>query len=296
MRMKNVCLVIHGGAKVFGNSKRPKRGLLPILIVLVSLLSTSAVWAQGSIFGSVTNSDASVPANGEISFFGYLDNTDEEIRIETSVGAGYDAGNWYDDFQNYLTEAPGNPYDYHFYNASRGQGFVLSKLIPSNSFQQENIVLAAVGWPNAPTGLTGRPISSASLVVSWDYVSGLTYHVYRRLATSGGSFFRVDDPTGSLGNHGVAQGYFVDNGVDGASDYQYLVVAENASTNLSAHSAIMTVSAAAIQAPAIASIAPNSGFTVGGQPVTISGTGFDMAGVTATIGGAPLTSITVVSP
>ncbi len=294
--MKNVCLVIHGGAKVFGNSKRPKRGLLPILIVLVSLLSTSAVWAQGSIFGSVTNSDASVPANGEISFFGYLDNTDEEIRIETSVGAGYDAGNWYDDFQNYLTEAPGNPYDYHFYNASRGQGFVLSKLIPSNSFQQENIVLAAVGWPNAPTGLTGRPISSASLVVSWDYVSGLTYHVYRRLATSGGSFFRVDDPTGSLGNHGVAQGYFVDNGVDGASDYQYLVVAENASTNLSAHSAIMTVSAAAIQAPAIASIAPNTGFTVGGQLVTISGTGFDMAGVTATIGGAPLTSITVVSP
>ena len=29
---------------------------------------------------------------------------------------GYDAGNWFDDFQNYLTEAPGNPYDYHFFN------------------------------------------------------------------------------------------------------------------------------------------------------------------------------------
>jgi hypothetical protein len=262
----------------------------------MSLLSTSSALAQGSIFGSVTNSDASVPANGEISFFGYLDDTDEEIRTETSVGAGYDAGNWYDDFQNYLTEAPGNPYDYHFYNAAMGQGFVLSNLIPNNSFQQEDIVLAPVSWPGAPSGLTGRTISGSSAVIGWDYFPGLTYHIYRRLASSNGSFFRIDDPTGSLFNPGVADSFFVDTGVDGVSDYHYLIVAEDASGNLSPLSAILTVSTASAQAPVIAAIVPNTGYTIGGEPVTITGIGFDMAGVTATIGGSPMTSVAVVSP
>jgi hypothetical protein len=262
----------------------------------MSLISTSAAFAQGSIFGSVTNSDASVPANGEISFYGYLDDTDEEIRLETSVGAGYDGGNWYDDFQNYLTEAPGNPYDYHFYNTAVGQGFVLSKPIPNNSFQQEDIVLTPVSWPGAPTGLTGRAISGSSVVVSWDYFPGLTYHIYRRPASSNGSFFRIDDPTGSLANPGVSDSYFVDTGVDGVSDYHYLLIAEDGSGNLSPHSAILTVSSSSVQAPVIATITPNTGYTMGGEPVTINGIGFDMAGVTVTINGGLLTSVVVVSP
>jgi hypothetical protein len=296
MSMKNVSLAIHGGAKVFGNRIRPRKGLVPILILVLSLLSTSAAFAQGSIFGSVQNSDASVPANGEISFFGYLDDTDEEIRIETSIGAGYDAGNWYDDFQNYLTEAPGNPYDFHFYNSTVGQGHVLSKLIPNNSFQQEDITLAPVSWPGAPAGLTGRAISASTVLVGWDYFPGLTYHVYRRPASSTGSFFRVDDPTGSLANPGVADSFFVDTGVDGISSYHYLVIAENASGDLSPRSTILTVNSSSVQAPVIATITPNSGFTVGGQPVTIAGIGFDVAGVTATINGGLLTSIVIVSP
>jgi len=82
------------------------------------LIASHAVVAQGNIFGTVLNSDETTsPAMGQLTFFGYLDNTDEEIRIETSTGAGYDGLNWYDDFQAYLTEAAGNPYDFHFYNS-----------------------------------------------------------------------------------------------------------------------------------------------------------------------------------
>ena len=98
---------------------------LGLAFLLVLALSNSA-WAQGSIFGTVTNTNASIPANGDISFVGYLNDADEEIRIESCDGAGYDVGNWFDDFQNYLTEAPGNPYDYHFYNSVNGEGLVLS--------------------------------------------------------------------------------------------------------------------------------------------------------------------------
>jgi PKD repeat protein len=295
--MKNIRSAIDGGAKVLVHFDRPdKRLLLPALVLALSLLSSSAVFAQGSIFGTVTNSNATVPANGEISFFGYLDNTDEEIRLELSVGAGYDAGNWYDDFQNYLTEAPGNPYDYHFYNTANGEGFVLSKLMPNNSFQQENITLAPVAWPAAVGSLSGRRISSSATVLRWNAVTGQTYHVYRRLATSSGSFFRVDDPTGSLTNHGVSDSFFVDTGVDGVSDYQYLIIAENGSANLGPHSTVLTVSASPLQAPVATAIIPNNGVDLGGTAVTITGEGFDKAGATATLDGVPLTSIIVVSP
>jgi len=283
-----------GGVKVFNTISKVSR-MLALMGALV-LLSSISAFAQGSIFGTVTNSDASIPANGEISFFGYLDDTDEEIRIETCVGAGYDAGNWFDDFQNYLTEAPGNPYDYHFYNIANGEGAVLSKLIPNNSFQQEDIDLAPVAWPLKPTGLGATVVSSSSIVISWNYIPGETYHVYRRLATSNGSFFRIDNPGGSLADPGVAVGYFVDNTSDGTSGYHYLVIAENAGGSLGPHSDVLVVDGSVIAAPAVISIDPDSGSYIGGTPVTIAGSGFDMNGATATIGGNPLTSLSVVSP
>ncbi len=282
---------------MFALSKRPKnRLILPILTLAVVLLSTSAAFAQGSIFGSVTNSDATVPANGQISFFGYLDNTDEEIRIETSVGAGYDNGNWFDDFQNYLTEAPGNPYDYHFYNVTNSEGFVLSKLIPVSSFQQEDVVLGPVSWPAEVTGLAAHALSPSQMVISWNGTPGITYHVYRRLATSNGSFFRIDDATGSLTNPGVSTAYYVDNTVDGSSTYHYLIVPEDGSGNLGPHSGILTAVSSSTEAPIVTAITPDTGYTVGGMAVTITGSNFDINGATATIGGAAVTSITVVSP
>jgi chitodextrinase len=275
------------------------RHLLPatyIMTVLVLLLLASTSYGQGSIFGEVTNSDASVPGNDEISFFGYLDDTDEEIRIESCVGAGYEDGHWYDDFQNYLTEAAGNPYDFHFYNSTNDEGAVLSKLIPANSYQQEDIVLAPASWPDSPSGLTGQAVSSSSVVLSWAGNPDLTYHVYRVKSSSRGSLFRIDDPSGSLSNPGVADSFFVDTGVDGVSNYDYLVIAEDASGNLGPHSELLTVSSSTVQPPIITAITPDTGLVTGGESVTITGSGFDMAGATATIGGIPLSSIIVVSP
>ena len=275
---------------------RRKYAFLGILLLLMMAATPQSVWAQGSIFGTVQNSDLSVPANGEITFFGYLDNTDEEIRIETSTGAGYDAGNWFDDFQNYLTEAPGNPYDYHFYNVANGQGFQLSKLIPNNSFQQANVVLAAVTLPAKPVGLTAAPVSGTSVILEWTAVAGQTYHVYRRPATSSGSFFRIDDPTGSLTNPGVNSGYYVDNGVGAGISYNYLVIAEDGAQQLSQHSDIITINTSAIVAPVIDSILPAGGLSIGGTAVTIYGSNLDMNGVSAAVGANGLTGVTVTSP
>jgi hypothetical protein len=270
------------------------------LAILAVLFWPSFVFAQGSIFGTVHNSDQTVPAEGEISFFGYLDDTDEEIRIESSVGAGYDVvkdtGHWYDFFPNYLTATAGNPYDFHFFNKANGQGFILSKLIPYNSYQEENIILTLVSWPSAISGLTGQAVSSSSVIVNWTGIPGLTYHIYRRMASSNGSLFRIDDPTGSLSNPGVPDSFFVDVNTDGSSGYHYLVIAEDASGNLSPHSEFINVSSAAIEAPIVASIVPENGPAGGGTAITITGNGFDIAGVTATIGGAAITSLVVVSP
>ena len=70
--MKNKILYIFGGMKVY--SKRTQFTLkLLCLSAMIFLLGSSSAFAQGSIFGAVTNSDVSTPVNGEISFVGYLD-------------------------------------------------------------------------------------------------------------------------------------------------------------------------------------------------------------------------------
>lgn len=217
-------------------------GLL-VPIIIITVLPFESALAQGSIFGTVTNSDFSVPGDNEISFWGYLDNTDEEIRIESSTGAGYDGGNWYDDLQNYLTEAPGNPYDYHFINTNNSEGVILSGFIPDNSFQQENLYLEPVVWPAAVIGLSGSALSFSEIEISWTPVFGHTYHVYRRLASSGGSLFRIDDPEGSLFNAGVVDDFFVDSFADSGLSFDYVVIAEDVTGLLGVHSAIISVTA-----------------------------------------------------
>jgi len=294
--MRCVDVDINGGALV--QFKKPFVRMLYSLglsLVLILALSLPA-YAQGSISGTVQNSDLSVPANGEISFVGFLDDTDEEIRIESCTGAGYDNGNWYDDFQNYLTEAPGNPYVYYFYNSFNAEAYQLSGTIPSNSFQQENITLAPATWPTQPTVLNAVAVSSTSMVIGWNASTGLTYHVYRRMASSSGSFFRIDNPDGLLADAGVVDSFYVDNTVDGVSSYDYLIIAEDGSGNYSPHSTVLTVNSALVTAPVLASISPVNGPAVGGTPVDIFGSGFDISGVNAVVGSFSLTSITVVSP
>ncbi len=295
MAMKRFELNINGGTAVrLSNRMVGITYRLGLALVLVLGLTGSG-FAQGSIFGTVSNSNATTPANGEILFVGYLDNTDEEIRIESADGAGYDAGNWFDDFQNYLTEAPGNPYDYHFYNVANNQGFQLSGLIPNNSFQQENVTLASVTWPVVPLGLSGVTVSNTSVVLNWTRVAGLTYHVYRRLAISNGSFFRIDNTAGLLTNPGVANNFFVDNTVSGGNSYAYIIVAQDPSGNFSPHSPVVTVNTAAGDAPIITSIDPTTGSAVGGTLVTVNGSGFDPAGTTVHFG-LNSAAATVISP
>jgi len=279
---------ILGGTKVYSDRKIFRLKLL-CLSIMIFLLGSSSAFAQGSIFGTVANSDLSTPVNGEISFVGYLDDTDEEIRIETSVGAGYDAGNWFDDFQNYLTEAAGNPYDYHFYNSTNGEGYILSGPIPSSSFHQEDIALTAIPWPAKPTGLVGTAISGSTIVLSWPEVPGLTYHVYRRAGTSNGSYFRLDNLAGNLANPGVSDTFFVDDLVGAVADYDYIIIAEDASGNLSPHSDEITVPMATVASPAVLSVDPDSGIFSGGTSVTIYGSNFDPAGLSVDFGGSPLT-------
>ncbi len=216
--------------------------LLIILALIIVVATTGTVAAQGSIFGTVERSDNSVPPNGAILFFGFLDNTDEEIRIESSIGAGYESGNWFDDFQNYQSEAAGNPYAYHFYDLGQGESFVLSGLIPNNSFQQENIVLQAVTLPPVPVFQSGRFISETEIEITWNTAPATTVHVYRRMVPSEGSFFRIDDPAGSLAGPGVAGDTLFDPGVDALQSYQYLLIAEDISGQFSPHSEILTVS------------------------------------------------------
>lgn len=221
----------------------PLVGATVIAVVMAVFLPPGQVRAQGSIYGSVTASGGVSPDSGQLVFIGYLGDTDDEIRVESSTGAGYDNGEWYDDFQNYMSEAPGLPYDYHFYDTSRNEGFVLSKLIPDNSFQEENVTLAPVSWPVRPTGVTGRAVDPGRVEIAWPFETGQTYHVYRRTHPSAGSFFRIDDNTGSLDNPGIADSVFADTTVDSGLVYDYIVIPENGSGLLGPHSDIVTVEA-----------------------------------------------------
>ncbi len=284
--------------RLITDDRKTRAGYWSYLLAVATavwLVLPAAAFAQGSIFGTVQNSNLTTPADGDILFFGFLDDTDEEIRIELSDGAGYQSGNWFDDFQNYLTEAAGNPYDYYFVNTTNGEAFHLGKTIPSNSFQQEDILLAPTSLPARPTNVAARAISSSKMYVSWSGTAGLTYHVYRRLSSSNGSFFRIDNPAGSLANAGVSDTFFVDTTVDGVSSYTYLVIAQNGSGQYSAHSVPATGDASVITAPVVTSVVPNTGPSVGGTPVVINGAGFDAAGVTVTFSGNPATGITVVN-
>jgi len=199
------------------------------LTLFVIFASTSSALAQGSIFGAVSNADNSAPSDGRLSFFGYLNGTDEEIRIVTSDGAGYDAGFWFDDFQNFLTESPGIPYDYHFCNVANGEGFHLTGLVPDNSFQQENVQLGPEVRPPAPRNIMAEDISPSEVKVSWHGSPGSSYHIYRRYASSNGTFFRLDNPSGDLSDPGISDTFFVDTPSGGSSEYVYLVIAEDSS-------------------------------------------------------------------
>ena len=265
-------------------------------VLLTWCLLPAVAHAQGSIYGTVQNADLTNPPVTDLYWVGFLDDTDEEVRIELNTGAGYDGTNWFDDFQNYTTRVAGNPYDFYFVNVVNGQGFHLAKTIPSNSFQQENILLAPMTFPARPAGLVTRVASVSRINLSWNYQTGVTYHVYRRATANNGTFRRLDSPTGLLTNPGVADSFFVDATSDGLSDYTYIIIGQNPAGNFSAHSLTVSALASAPAAPTVTGVTPDSGSAAGGIVVTIKGTNFDVAGASVTFGANPATGVTVQSP
>lgn len=203
------------------------RPILLALVVLAAILPVDLARAQGSIFGEVHRDDLSVPPDGTIEFLGFIRGTDDEIHIQSCIGAGYDSGHWYDDFQNYLDEAAGVPYHYYFFDQVESQIGYINKTIPNNSFQQEDITLAPFLFPDPPQQVEALRQSDGNVRLQWEIASGVTWHVYRRPGSSSGSFFRIDNPSGNRLDHGVGQPYYIDNNVDSGACYSYVVVAES---------------------------------------------------------------------
>lgn len=217
-------------------------------LVSIGLIIPSSGYGQGSIYGTITNSDQTVPADSDVVFYGFIRNTDSELRTSLCDGAGVDLGHWFDDFQNYLDESTGEDYQYRFFNTTKSEVYVLSDLIPSGSFYEQNVTLQSATWPSQPELLRAVPMIDSGVVLWWQYEPGLTYHVYRRQKPSNGSFFRIDEPLGSLADPGVADSTYTDLNVDGVSDYDYLIIAEDASGNYSTVSEIASVATSCIAA------------------------------------------------
>jgi len=203
---------------------------LKVIAVLLGVICAIAVEvdAQGSIWGYVFNEDMSVPADGAVEFFGFIRNQDDEIHIHSCLGAGYESGHWYDDFQNYTDEAPHAPYRYFFFNRLNGQVMVLDSSIPSNSFEEVDITLKPGAWPNPPQNVYAFRQTDGPVRVQWDSAAGVTWHVYRRAWTSEGSFFRIDNPSGNLSDHGETVPHFVDTDLSVSDGFNYVVIAEAA--------------------------------------------------------------------
>lgn len=214
--------------------------LVAVLGALTLSVNSGDVRAQGSIFGEVRNADLSFPNDGEISFIGFLNNSDDEIRIESAVGAGYEGGHWFDDFQNYQNAAPGIPYRYLFFNNSSLEGAVLAKTVPINSFQQEDVSLSPTSWPASPSPISVTQLSGYRVRIKWSNQAGVEYHIYRREAPSSGSFYRIDDTLGVL-SAGVTDTIFIDSTVSLFASYDYMVASVSLSGDFSSHSGLASI-------------------------------------------------------
>ena len=67
-------------------------------------------------------------------------------------------------------------------------------------------------------------LADSTVRLSWQKIEGITYRLYRRLASSNGSFFRIDNPSGSLSDPGLNDSLFIDSDVDNISEYTYLII------------------------------------------------------------------------
>jgi len=189
----------------------------------VVLITATAVAAQGSISGVVYSSDLSSPADGDLVFFGFAGGTDDEIHLSGSIGVDYDQNHWYDDFQNFLTRAPGVAYCYCFFDTVAGEGTSLVGTMTNQSFVTQDLMLAQVDWPDPPGNVMARRMESDAVTITWDSTEFTTWRVYRRAGTSQGSLYRIDDPAGNIAQ-GLTLPRFVDANPCDDGSCSYLVI------------------------------------------------------------------------
>lgn len=227
------------------NRRSKQRPLAVVTLVLLSvwLWFTPEAGAQGSVFGDVTLSDFSTPDDSDLVFFGFIRGTDEAIRLSTADGAGYDGGFWFDDFQNYLDEAPQVRFDYFFFDTVVMERCHLSGTILPESIQQEDVALSAVVFPMPPSGLRATRSTAEKINLRWDYDPDLTCHIYRRTRPSNGLMFRLDEPEGHLYNPGVADSVFEDTTAQAGFAYDYVLIAQAGTAQFSPPTAVLEVSA-----------------------------------------------------
>ena len=204
-----------------------------LLVTSLLLGSSPAIQAQGPIAGLVERSNGTVPPNGSVLFVGYVDNSDDEVHLSGSVGADYDGGHWYDDFQNYLFAPAGVSYTYHIFDETSLESASLDSLISSDGFQEHDITLSSGLWPDPPQDVKLARGFNGDVHLGWLPDSSTTVHIYRRVVPSEGSFFRLDDPDGVLLGSGVSSGSYTDTTAEYATGYTYLLLAVDQSGEIS---------------------------------------------------------------
>ena len=113
--------------------------------------------------------------------------------------------------------------------------------IPDNSFEQQDIVLAPADYPTPAENITSTILAGPQVQLDWPAEQDRTYHIYRRAGSSGGSFFRMDNPAGDLSDPGITGTTYIDTEVATGAGYQYILVTESTPGNYSPASEIIYV-------------------------------------------------------
>lgn len=203
------------------------------MVISLLLGSSQPILAQGPIAGLVERSNGTVPPDGSVLFIGYVNNTDNEIHLSGSVGADYDGGHWYDDFQNYLFAPAGLPYTYHIFDTTTLESASLDSLISSDGFQEHDLTLAPAAWPDPPQEVKLARDFDGQVHLRWLSDSSTTVHIYRRVVPSEGSFFRLDDPSGTILGADPSTDNFSDLSAEYGIGYTYLLLAVDQSGEFS---------------------------------------------------------------
>ncbi len=207
-----------------------KKQILFLFMLELYFILANLGWAI-TLWGSVKTHDGYVPDNPSLTFICFIKETDNLIRTEDSSGATYESGFYQDETSNYPGVDVGDKYDIYFTDIAKGEAEGINISLPNQTTKMD-VTLAPSSNPPVPIGLKASVPFEGTVRLTWDYVEGLTYHIYRRI-TDIPYYTRVDDNTGL--SRGVAEAYYDDTITDSLHSYQYILVAEDNMGRLSGH-------------------------------------------------------------